>query len=138
MTSGFGYLDELECPIWLYSVDSNARVPYHNTTILTTLINRVAFSPDGTRIISGSDDNSVRVWSNLNLDSSWVIHDDGWIVSGADRLVWVPSTICNVLLRPHNTLIISRNGSATISFDECKLGTVWYDCYTPQGLLYES
>jgi hypothetical protein len=29
---------------------------------------------------------SVRVWANLNLDASWVVNEDGWILSGAERL----------------------------------------------------
>ena len=40
----------------------------------TDKVNTVAFSPDGNRIVSGSRDNSVRVWDNLNLDTSWVVN----------------------------------------------------------------
>ena len=58
------------------------------------------------------------MWHNLNLDVSWVVNEDGWILSGAEWLAWVPSTISGVLLRPHNALILSRNGSATISFTQ--------------------
>jgi len=29
-------------------------------------INSVAFSPDGTKIVSGSDDNTVKVWDMVN------------------------------------------------------------------------
>ncbi len=98
----------------------------------TDLVTSVAFSPDGNRIISGSQDGSVRVWDNLNLDTSWNIKEDGWILSSEEfRLVWVPSTICNVLLCPHNTLVLSQKGSAKISFAQCKLGTSWHKCYTP-------
>jgi len=97
----------------------------------TSLVTSVAFSPNGNRIASGSDDKSVRVWTNLNLDAFWVMDEDGWILSGAERLVWVPSTVCNVLLRPHNMLVLSRNGSATIFFTQCKFGPFWHECYTP-------
>ena len=97
----------------------------------TDWVTSVAFSPDGTRIVSGSHDKSVRVWTNLNLDALWVMGEHGWILSGAERLVWVPSTVCNVLLRPHNSLVLSRNGSATISFTQCKFGPLWHECYTP-------
>jgi len=94
-------------------------------------VNLVAFSPDGNQIVSSSQDKSARVWANLNHDPLWVINEDGWILSGAERLVWMPSTIHNILLHPHNTLIISPHGSAAISFVECKLGTLWHGCYTP-------
>jgi len=97
----------------------------------TNEITSVAFSSDGERIVSGSIDHSVRVWANLGLDASWVVQQDNWIFSGGERLVWVPSTIRNVLLRPHNMLVISRQGSASISFEQCKLGTFWHQCYTP-------
>ena len=95
----------------------------------TNWLNSVSFSPDGNQILSCSNDQSVGIWANLNLDASWVMDEDGWILSGAERLVWVPSTIRNVLLCPHNLLIISRNGSATISFRQCKVGPFWHECY---------
>jgi len=94
-------------------------------------VNSVAFSSDGNQIISGSFDESVRVWTDINLDALWVLDENGWILSGAERLIWVPSTVCNVLLCPHNMLILSRNGSATISFTQCKFGPSWHECYTP-------
>ena len=63
----------------------------------TLPVRSVAFLPDGN---PGSVDQSVRVWRNVYLDHpSWVVREDGWIVSGVERLVWVPSTVCNVLLR---------------------------------------
>jgi len=96
----------------------------------TDWVTSVAFSSDGNRIVS-SNDKSVRVSANPNLYASWVVNEDGWVLYETERLVWLPSTICNVLLRPHNTLIISRSGYATISFEECKLGTFWRECYTP-------
>ena len=95
----------------------------------TDEVNTVAFSPDGNRIVSGSRDNSVRVWDNLNLDTSWVVNENGWIISGGEKLAWVPSSISNVLLRPHNTLALSRK-SVSIFFTQCKLGTIWLECYS--------
>jgi WD40 repeat protein len=99
----------------------------------TNFVTSVSFLRGGNSIVSGSADKSIRMWVNLNLDALWVLDHDGWILSCplAERLAWVPSTISNVLLRPHNTLILSRNGSATIDFTQCKLGTSWHECYTP-------
>ena len=97
----------------------------------TDRVTSVAFSPHGNRIVSGSNDNSVRVWDTLFLDAPWVVNKDGLILSGAERLVWAPSTISNILLRPHNALTFSWNGSATISFTHCRLGIFCHECSTP-------
>ena len=86
------------------------------------------FSPDGNEIISGSGDQLQHV--NLSLDLSWVVDIDGWILSDAKHLIWIPPAIHKVLHRPYNTLIISRQGSATISFANSKLGHSWHECYT--------
>lgn len=77
------------------------------------------------------------MWDNLNLDASWVVNEDGWILSTAmeERLAWVPSTISHVLLDPHNVLIISRNASAAISFTRCRLGSSWRLLYSLLMLL---
>ena len=97
----------------------------------TDTVTSVAFSLDGNRIISGSWDHGVRQSAYLDATLSWAMEQDGWIVSGEheNRLVWVPSTISNVLLRPHNTFTISRRGSATICFEQCRLGPLWHECY---------
>ena len=49
--------------------ESSAKVDYTKFTCLKTLeghletVNSVAFSPDGTKIISGSADNTVKIWN---------------------------------------------------------------------------
>ena len=92
-------------------------------------VDSVSFSPDGNQIVSGSGDKSSYVKSSL--DSSCVVNADGWILADANHLIWIPPTIQNVLYYPYNTLIISRNGSATISFENSKLGCSWHECHTP-------
>ena len=52
----------------------------------TEAVCSVEFSPDGNQIVSGSRDKTVRVWHNLKFDAPWVLKDDGWIISGAERL----------------------------------------------------
>ena len=114
--------------------DAKTGVQFRELSGHTMGVLSVAFSPDGNRIVSGSEDSSVRVWHNLYFYPEWVVMKDGWIVSDGERLVWVPSTISDVLLRPHNSVIISRHGSATISFAQCDFrmfGTLWDECYTP-------
>ena len=34
------------------------------TNAHSTMINSVAFSPDGTKIVSGSDDKTIKVWDS--------------------------------------------------------------------------
>jgi WD40 repeat protein len=127
----------------------------------TDWVRSVAFSYDGTQIVSGSDDNSVRVWdaaftdaelqqlngkivSGSDVLSSWVwnrmLHGvlwtstiDGWIVSlpYRDRLVWIPQGIHEVIHHPYNTLIISQQGYAHVDLQHCDLGTKWAECYKP-------
>jgi WD40 repeat protein len=94
----------------------------------TDCVFSVAFSPDGNQIVSGSFDQSPHM--NSSLDSSCIVGPDGWILSDDKHLIWIPSTIRNVLYYPYNTLIISRSGSATISFENSKLGHLWHECYT--------
>ena len=120
----------------------------------------VAFSHDGTHIVSGSGDISVRVWdaitgaallqlnghivSRSDVTPIWIWNEmchsvlwfstiDGWILSlpGQDRLVWIPQGIREVMYHPYNSLIISQKGYAHIDFQDCNLGTKWAECYKP-------
>ena len=95
----------------------------------TNSVRSAAFSPDGDKFISGLGVQSLRVDSSL--DSSWAVNPDGWILSDTKHLIWIPPTIQNLLCRPPNTLIISRHGSASISFVNSKSGHLWCKCYTP-------
>ena len=97
----------------------------------TNDVNSVVFSPDSNKHISSSGDQSPLAQVNLSLDSSCIVCTDGWILSDTKHLIWIPQTIRKVLCHPYNTLIISRNGSATISFANSKLGHSWHECYTP-------
>ncbi|KAF8155552.1 mycorrhiza-induced NACHT/WD-repeat protein [Crassisporium funariophilum] len=112
-------------------------------------VNSVAFSPDGTRIVSGSKDMSVRVWdvSTSLIDSSdvaaqdeesarlsivshkypaWTTDPNQWVFSvrGGYRLMWVPETVY-----PFSIITISRHGSTSINFRDCKIGRDWANCY---------
>ena len=107
----------------------------------------VAFSADGTRIVSGSSDQSVWVWDALTeaepvvvnsitlyeesaqLSSSelaWTNAPTGRIYSvlGNYRLMWVPEQAY-----PYSIIIISCKGSAIINFQDCKIGRDWAGCH---------
>ena len=91
------------------------------------------FSSDSTHIVSSSYDESVQVWNLKDDGLHWMFTPQNWIVSlpHQDHLMWVPSEIRDVLHHPHNVLIISRKGSATVDFIHSKMGTAWAECYTP-------
>ena len=97
-------------------------------------VKSVAFSSDGTRIVSGSEDQSMQVWdvSMIGCENFvWNLADNNWIISsqGQDHLMWVPQGID--LLHGFNILIISRSGFATVDFDQSMIGNDWVHCYTP-------
>jgi WD40 repeat protein len=96
----------------------------HNHTV-----HAVAFSPDDNQIVTSSSDNPIHIWDDSNV--LWAMDEDGWILSHSERLIWVPSTLGEVLYHPHTILIISRRGSARLSFEGSRLGVSWRECYTP-------
>ncbi|KAG9075154.1 hypothetical protein FS749_013197 [Ceratobasidium sp. UAMH 11750] len=112
----------------------------------TGSVNSVAYSSDGARIVSGSRDETIRVWDahtaqmpahplegdshRANPFARWTLNDDGWVVTSEHkRLVWVPPHLRGALLRPLNTLLISRHGFVKLDFSNAKFGEEWRQCY---------
>ena len=107
----------------------------------TDLVRSVTFSRDGTRVVSGSDDKSVRVWdvsTGISSDTSiaddrfaWHLVDSNWIISSQEQnpLMWVPQEVG--LCTPLNILIISQSGFATVYFHQSMIGVNWVHSYTP-------
>ncbi|KZP17409.1 WD40 repeat-like protein, partial [Athelia psychrophila] len=65
-------------------------------------VNSVAFSPDGTKIVSGSDDKTVRVWDAVTGQAALPPlegHED-WVMS--------------VAFSPDGTEIVSRSSQGTV------------------------
>ena len=104
----------------------------------------VAFSSDGTRIVSGSDDKSVRVWNmstepqvprylreKLTSSSTRSQGHSGWLLSQDDEeyLMFVPPGE----RLPDDTCILTipRNSIAHVDFTGSQLGIQWHDCYSP-------
>ena len=108
--------------MWNAKTDEQLReLQSHNNEV-----DLLVFPPDSNKIIPGSVEHM-----NSSHDSSWIVDTDGWILSDTKCLIWIPLTIRKVLYHPYNTLIISQQGSATISFENSKLGHTWCECYTP-------
>ena len=101
----------------------------------TGWVDSVAFSCDGSRIVSGSEDKSVRVWdvSMIGHKKHFVCNmsDKNWIISSQrrDHLMWVPKEAN--LVQGFNILIISHSGFATVDFHQSMIGDDWVHCYTP-------
>ncbi|KAJ1305719.1 hypothetical protein OPQ81_010453 [Rhizoctonia solani] len=112
----------------------------------------VAFSPDGAQIVSGSADTVIRFWNapppksdsgedysresaNATEPShslSWTMDDDGWVYDNQQcLLLWVPPDLRTALLRPQNTMLISRQGCVELDFSQARIGDAWDSCYQP-------
>ncbi|CAE6481290.1 unnamed protein product [Rhizoctonia solani] len=62
----------------------------------------------------------------------WVLGDDQWVRDSQSRLlIWVPHDLRDTLVRPHNTLVISSEGSTELDFSGAKIGDSWTECYSP-------
>ncbi|QRV94656.1 Vegetative incompatibility protein HET-E-1 [Ceratobasidium sp. AG-Ba] len=127
----------------------------------TQSVRLVQFSPDGSRIVSCSNDNTLRLWTvpskkelnkwkpahtyqslahstNVNSTPSrpasqyWTINKDGWVTDLQCRhIIWVPPELRVYLLRPRNDVLISAKGSFKLDFEGSSLGELWIGCYKP-------
>jgi WD40 repeat protein len=114
----------------------------------TGQISRLAFSPDGRLLASGSDDSSVRVWSVLERQLLNTVRSDSPVVGLAfspdgSRLVVITQKGTVYGFETATGRILSRDSSAgeplTVDFflclgenpGECRGGnSVWAPCYT--------
>jgi WD40 repeat protein len=124
-----------DCTIKLWSLEHQSLKhqsfepqSFDHGTCLNTLqghtdwVHTLAFSPDGTRLVSGSDDYTVKIWrlssgtclQTLDGHSSWVqsvaFSGDGrWIASGSDdqtiKLWDAQSGVCLQTLQGHHSWI---------------------------------
>jgi len=99
----------------------------------------VSFFPDGKRLMSASDDNTVRIWDIESLLEEVRGDMDDWVSehsnSGAwilgpkrERLFWAPEW--RPFRHPRNTLIIGRQFSE-LDFSQLVHGDEWEKCREP-------
>ncbi|KIK50916.1 hypothetical protein GYMLUDRAFT_252533, partial [Collybiopsis luxurians FD-317 M1] len=107
-------------------------------------VQSVAFSPDGTRIVSGSIDDQVRIWHSTNHASNnssppishddvnphWILSSNGWIQLShiPSPIIWIPHPFRRMLWTPGTKCIISRFGYNKLSFQNCVYGMNWTQC----------
>ncbi|KAE9396146.1 hypothetical protein BT96DRAFT_861185 [Gymnopus androsaceus JB14] len=113
----------------------------HDNAVLS-----VAFSPDGTKIVSASFDKTIRIWNattnalinntfsyphkSFQANNNWSLSRDGWInfPNNPHGIIWVPPQFRKALWRPQNTCIISLAGFTKISLEDCVYGEDWIKC----------
>lgn len=94
-------------------------------------VTTVALSSDDTTIVSGADDQSVRVWEDLTTNLPWLVDKDGWILHDSNRVMWISVELRQLFLHPHCALVIARRGYSKVDFTHSDIGTHWNKCYTP-------
>src|SRR5207244_2418061 len=99
----------------------------------TSQINSVAFSPDGTLVVSGSSDETVRVWDSQTGDS--VLSPLKWHTGRVNSVAFSPDGTRIVSGAYDNTIVMwdARIGAALFSFPiSVSLGVVFlinsYQC----------
>jgi WD40 repeat protein len=101
----------------------------------THVVNSVVFSyPNGSHIISGSEDCTIRVWDahsddTIAVPEDFTVEGDGWITNNSNLLFWVSPDFHPYLPHPRNTLVIGPEGTAFIDYHCLKIGKSWSECY---------
>ena len=94
----------------------------------------VAFSSDGTRIVSGSRDKTIRLWDaatehvNVGLTTPWRQHE--WISIGEEetqsRILWIPHPMRRHVFISHPCkMVIAARPKVTIQFHNAAWGPNW-------------
>ncbi|CAE6541303.1 unnamed protein product, partial [Rhizoctonia solani] len=108
----------------------------------TNYVSSMSFLPGSASIVSGSHDRAIRIWdisdqssaswSTSSVYADWKLREDGWVIdpgSSSQLLIWVPHDLHASLMRPRNTLLISKKGFVKLNFDEAYIGSRWAECY---------
>ena len=107
----------------------------------------VAFSPDGQRVVSGSDDETVRLWDAVAgavlqmLEGRWdaiasvaflpdgkgeeaLFVSNDWVAEGKGKILWLPPKYRATCKAVWNKVIILRHSSGRISILGFKEGSM--------------
>ena len=109
----------------------------------TSYVTSVAFSSDGTHIVSCPGDGSVLVL-NMSIECppvwDYTVHGQHWVSSASLEhwVIWLPYHKClarwvpnsSDIIDPHALLVISREMSTVINFTNSKMGPNWATCYS--------
>src|SRR6266550_1174312 len=112
---------------------------------VTRVITSVAFSPDGTRIVSGSEDYTIRGLTHAKHNNPifhtphplshlkhFVFQQDGWITVDNYPFFWISPLLRPYLPFPSNTFVIGPRGSISITYPpHLNVGTMWPSSFAP-------
>ncbi|KAG2066771.1 hypothetical protein BDR04DRAFT_1029199, partial [Suillus decipiens] len=103
----------------------------------TEPVNSVSFLPDGTRIVTGSQDGTVRFWDMgtrqpsqhcADLTPFFLDSDGGWVLGPKRQLLfWVPPASRHAFYNPATTLVIPRGGPE-LDLSRMAHGLHWQQC----------
>ncbi|KAE9403395.1 hypothetical protein BT96DRAFT_489732 [Gymnopus androsaceus JB14] len=114
--------------------------------VMMIWVRSVAYSPDGSKIVSGSHDKTLRIWDptfdspmnntlidkteSLQAHNNWNLSSDGWITfpNCPYGIIWIPPQFRRPLWRPQNLCIISQVGYTKLSFSDCVFDKEWFHC----------
>ncbi|KAH7338595.1 WD40-repeat-containing domain protein [Rhizoctonia solani] len=103
----------------------------HTSTVMS-----IALSADGSRIISGSSDRTIRVWhpnqpADTKLSGAWRLNNNGWVTADGAALFWVPPDLHDRIPHFPGTLTLGPEGTSAFRTDRWDLlGEGWAKCYT--------
>ncbi|KAG8790168.1 hypothetical protein FRC12_012598 [Ceratobasidium sp. 428] len=63
----------------------------------------------------------------------WRLNEDGWIVFGQNKLIWVPHDLRETLVHPESTALVSKRGFLQLDLDRNRLGEHWHEYFQPGG-----
>ncbi|CAE7052049.1 unnamed protein product, partial [Rhizoctonia solani] len=123
--------------LYIYDTHTCQRI-LHLVNWHTSSVNSMEFSPDGTQLASGSNDQAIRITDIQAIPSpplcsspeglgEWSLRDDGWVVDESGKLLaWIPPNLRASLMHPRTKLLISVRGFLRLNFEGAHIGKSWF------------